>query len=27
MGVGMLDEWETMRIMGPALRRLAGEPE
>jgi GNAT superfamily N-acetyltransferase len=27
LGVGILDEWETMRIMGPALRRLAGEPE
>jgi GNAT superfamily N-acetyltransferase len=27
LGADMLDEWETMRLAGPALRRLAGETE
>jgi len=27
LGATMLKEWETMRLMGPALATLAGEPE
>ena len=27
LGATMLKDWETMRLMGPALAKLAGDPE